>query len=384
MKKARETHHTLALAMIMKDEVDDLDRIIKNYGKYFDKIYVTVTDKKTYSELLKKFPAHNELVELSYFKWIDHFGKARLYNQKQIKTDYWMWIDLDDEIEGAEHIPAMIKYMVAKDIDAIILQYEYLRRVNLSDPGQIFWRERIIKASSKLKWRDEAVHENINVQSDTKHVVLSETIIKHRKTTDQMPASVERNRLILEKDWLHTHRALTAWHLGATLRESGDYEGAIEKLLFVAENSASKAYRFAAWQSLCECYYQTDQLDAALNAVSKCMTIDSDHPEPWYQRFAVYRAMGRHDLAMQSAETAMTKRATGELAIILGQDPSWHQYKFPFDAAQAYLSLGNIERAYELFQQVKRIAPGYIEEQSAAMGVNWNNAFKQAYKNRLK
>jgi hypothetical protein len=109
-----QTRRTLGLAMIMKDEVEDLDRIVKDYGRFFDKIYVTVTDQKTYTALRKRFPAKSATtgpVELSYFKWIDHFGKARIYNQRQVKTDYWMWIDLDDEIEGAEKLPLVLELM---------------------------------------------------------------------------------------------------------------------------------------------------------------------------------------------------------------------------------------------------------------------------------
>lgn len=385
MKMVSENHPTLGLAMIMKDEVDDLDRIIRDYGKYFDKIYVTVTDKKTYTRLLKKNlqnPTMSRELELSYFKWIDHFGKARRYNQQRIKTDYWMWIDLDDEIEGADKLYQVIEYMESKNLDTVIFQYDYVRQVRLLDPENILWRERIIKSSSKLQWRNEPIHESVNIQSDTKKEVLSQVIVKHRRTMGQMSTSVERNRLILEKEWRRKHRTLTAWHLGATLRESGDYDGAIEKFLFLAEHSANKEFRFMAWQSLCECYYQTSRYPEALNAISECMAIDSDHPSPWYQGFAVFRATAHYDLAMQSAEIALIKRAEGSRVAIMGDDPSWYQYKGPFTIAQAYLSIGNVERAYELYREVKKVAPQYIEELSLETETEWDAVFEQAYSNR--
>jgi tetratricopeptide (TPR) repeat protein len=385
IRKAQKTHHTLGLAMIMKDEIEDLDRIVKDYGKYFDKIYVTVTHKKTYTELLKKFPAINDLVELSYFKWIDHFGKARLYNQSQIKTDYWMWIDLDDEIAGAEKLGQVIEYMDTNSLDAVWFQYDYIRRVNATESGSIQWRERIIKTVSKLEWNDEAIHESIQMQSDTQFKLISESdvMVKHRRTNEQLQESWERNRLILEKEWQQNHRAITAHYQGKDFMKLADYGSAIEKFSFVTEHSENEAIRFDAWESLCECYFQTGSYTTALAAANEGMTINPDHPGPWYERFAVYEAMGDHVAALQSAETAMTKRAEGALANIVGQDPSWYEYRAPFNVARTYLSIGNVQRAYEIYVEVKNIAPEYVEEQSAVTGIQWNAVFEEARNNML-
>jgi hypothetical protein len=387
MKAIQKTRHTLGLAMIMKDEVEDLDRIINDYGKYFDKIYVTVTDRKTYTALSKRFPAKpaaDSLVELSYFKWIDHFGKARRFNQQQIKTDYWMWIDTDDEIEGAENIPSMVEYMVTNDLDVVWFLYDYVRRVNLSEPGSISWRERIVKTAPNLAWNDVAVHETLDeaIQGDIREELHSNVIIKHRKTAEQFPLSRDRNKLILEKDWLRAPNAVTGYYLGGTLTELGDYEGAIEKLSFAAEHSDIRPVKFGAWENLYECYFRTGDYNAALIAIGECIAIDPDHPGPWYKKFTVYGAMGLHDEAMQSAETAMSKRIQGNLEIV-SNDPTWYQYRGPFAVAQAYLSIGNVERAHQLYQEVKKIAPGYIDEISKATSVQWGAVFEQAYKDKL-
>jgi tetratricopeptide (TPR) repeat protein len=377
MKATQKSRPTLSLAMIMKDEIEDLDRIVKDYGQYFDKIYVTVTHQKTYDALQKSTLATQ--VELSYFKWIDHFGKARLYNQQQVKTDYWMWIDLDDEIEGAENIPQVFDHMVTNNLDVIWFQYDYVPRVNLSDPGSILWRERIIKTAPNLAWSDVAVHETLDeaIQGDIKEELLPNVMIKHRKKAEQFQVSQDRNKLILEKDWQRAPGAITGYYLGRTLGGLGDYEGAIEKLLFAAQNSEIIPVRFGAWQNICECYLKTGQYDTALAAANEVAAIDSDHPAPWYQRFAIYRAMGDYVLALQSAEIAMSKRMEGGRGLMLTQDQSLYQYKGPFDIARAYLEFGNVERAYELYQHVKKIAPEYIDEQSIASNVQWSDAFEK-------
>lgn len=378
MKKSRPT---LGLAMIMKDEIEDLERILNECGDYFDKFYITATNKKLHTALKKKIadkhPAYKQ-VELSYFEWIDHFGKARLYNHSQIKTDYWMCIDPDDEIEGAENLSAVIDYMIEKNLDATVFPYETPRRTNLSEPVTIGWRERVIRTASGLKWSDKPIHENIYIEGDTDMLVKS-VVVKHRRTAAEKLQSGDRNKKILEKAWAESPSAEIAKYLGATLMDFGDYEGAIEKMLYSAENYESNAEKFRAWKRVSDCYALLGRYDAAIVAAGECIAIDPDHPGPWYQKFTVYQAAGMHSTAMYCAENALTKRDDGELAILLGSDPSQYEYRGPFSIAQAYLSLGKVERAYELYQHVKKVAPQYIEEQSAITGTQWSDAFEQAY-----
>lgn len=374
-------HTTIGLAMIMKDEIEDFDRIIIDYAEYFDTIYVTITDKKTY-EQLKKRPDNNQKVKLSYFEWIDHFGKARIYNQKQIETDYWMWIDSDDEIEGAEGIPAIPKYMDTNNLDDVWLPYDYTRRISLTEGETATWRERVIRTGSRLKWSDDAVHENINAPGDNSENFLSNIIIKHRRTAEQQQSSMERNKKILEKEWKQRQRVPTAYYLGATYKDSGDYTAAIEKLLFVVRYDAtSPALKFKAWQLLFDCYIKTNDLEMALFATDACIAITSAHPAPWYQRFTAYRALGHDVAAMQIAEIAMSIHIDpeSELAVVLGYDPSLSQYRGPFTVAQAYLSIGGVERAYQLYSRVKEVAPQYIEELSATQKIEWSDIFEKTY-----
>jgi tetratricopeptide (TPR) repeat protein len=365
--------------MIMKDEIEDLERIVHDYGKYFDKIYVTVTNKKTYTSLQKSAIA--DLVELTYFEWIDHFGKARNYNLDQVKTDYWMWIDLDDEIEGAEKLHQVVEYMDANNLDAVWFQYDYIRHVNSSEPSAITWRERIIRTGSGLKWKDEPIHESIQFQNGAVYTRISEADVRiqHRQTAEHSLTSGERNRIILEKDWRQKPRDITAHYLGRDFLMLGDHRSAIEKYLFVTRHSKNINLRFDAWENLCECYFQIGDYPAALAAANEGMAIDPNHPGPWYERFAVYRAMGNDVEAFQSAEIALSKQIEGDhMRVSLYYDPSWYQYRAPFNVARAYLSLGNTARAYELYSEVKRIAPEYVEEQSAVTGVQWNDVFEQA------
>lgn len=365
--------------MIMKDEISDLERIICDYQQYFDKIYVTVTDKKTHDKLIKNPPKTDKL-ELSYFKWIDHFGKARLYNQKQIKTDYWMWIDLDDEIEGAENIRKVVDIMIENNLNEVWFQYDYHPQVKMTDYKAIQWRERVIRTSSKQKWRDVAVHENIDAEGNSKEEFQTGVKIIHRKTVEQGRVAHERNKRILEKEWKRTHSVPTAYYLGTTYKQEGDYDDAIDKLVYVTRYGKGVGVRFLAWQNLFECYYHMRKYVEALNTTDKCIELDPSHPAPWYNKFAAYKAMNYDQSAMQAAEIALAKRVEEGSEILVGQDASWYLYRGPFEIARAYLEIGNIDRALELYEKVRRVAPTYIDEVSAETGTDWNKVFEQACK----
>ncbi|MCA9335131.1 class I SAM-dependent methyltransferase [Candidatus Saccharibacteria bacterium] len=67
------------------------------------------------------------------------------------------------------------------------------------------------------------------------------------------------------------------------------------------------------------------------------------------------------------------------MAVLLVNDLSLYEYRGPFDVAKIYLAIGNVERAYALYSDVKKKAPQYIDDVSTENGVQWNDVFEQAY-----
>ncbi|MCA9334853.1 tetratricopeptide repeat protein, partial [Candidatus Saccharibacteria bacterium] len=293
------------------------------------------------------------------------------------------WIDLDDEIVGAEKIAGELEYMVKNNLDVIWFRYDYIPRETLSDPESLSWRERIVKNAPNLEWRDVAVHETLDesIQGEINEELRSEIIIKHRKTLDGFLKSNDRNQRILEKDWAAAPTAVTGYYLGRTLAGLGEYEDAIDKLVFAAEKSEIIPVQFESWLNLCDCYFALTKYDKALDAANKAMTIDPDHPMPWFKKFMVYQAQGMHTAAMHCAEMSLEKPVEGGRGLVLTVDLSWYQYKAPFEIARAYLAMGKNDRAYDLYKKVKDRAPQYIEELGTKMNISWDDMFEVAYNN---
>lgn len=371
--------HSLGLAMIMKDEVKDLDRIVKNYGRFFDTIYLTVTDKPTYLTLLNRQSntKNTGKIELSYFKWCDHFGKARRFNQKQIKTDYWMWIDLDDEIDRVENIPKAIELMEMNEIDAVLFKYDYLQNEH-GFSEFTSWRERIIRSGSGLRWENVACHETLNTSKKVKVEPLGDIVIKHRKTVGQMQETITRDKTLLEKDWIKQKSPRTAYYLGSCNMVEKNLNSALKLFQFAAKHSSTNELKLKSWVAVSDCYYLMKKYNLALRASNRAIHIDSGYSKPWYQKTLIYMAMNDFDKAIRCVEEAMRKKSSDYLAY--SQDPTLDSYKGLFLAAKAYLYKGDAKRAYELFSRVKEIAPFFTEQQKND-SIDWSQLFEEAYSN---
>lgn len=78
----------LGLGIIGKDEVDQIERILKNYSKYFNEIQITITNTSKLDEIKEVCDRYGAIH--SFFEWQNDFAKARNYNKALFKeSDYY-------------------------------------------------------------------------------------------------------------------------------------------------------------------------------------------------------------------------------------------------------------------------------------------------------
>jgi tetratricopeptide (TPR) repeat protein len=369
---------TLGLALIMKDEIKDLDRIIKNYGNFFDKIYVTVTDKKTYITLSKRFPTistNNILVELSYFKWIDHFGKARNYNLSQVKTDYWMWIDLDDQIINSELLPGLLEQIISDNVDAVNLAYEY----SFDQYGncvQVFWRPRILRKSKDFEWRNSAVHETISLPERSRRVNSEKISIRHLKLAQDIAASTLKYREMVIKQWQLNPQPQIALYVGNAYVIEQKFAEALEVFTYITEQG-NRDQKIEAYLSIAQIYFYRRSYKAALEAVNHAFVIYKNYVEALYLKVLIYMALGEYEKAKKEADILLSLPDPVDGSI--SYDPSKLTYKGYFLAARAHLYSGSVARAYELFKRAQQLSPDYIKTESNEY--DWTEVFESVHKN---
>lgn len=131
----------IALTVIVKNEVKDLDRCLKSaYGKV-DAIYVAITNtgkRLALEEIIAKYDGKAFLHE-----WKDDYAEARNFIMSQVPKDYEyvMYLDADDTLEGDIDEPTT---------DAIYVPYHV---------GDLeFSTIRIVKNNGSWRWKGR-VHE---------------------------------------------------------------------------------------------------------------------------------------------------------------------------------------------------------------------------------
>lgn len=359
---------SLGLAVIT-NELEETKKLLEKYYSYFDKFFITVADKdkKVYDELAK---LNNDKVELSYFEWVGHFGKARIYNQEQVTTDFWAWIDCDDEITNPENLKQLVNDMVRDNVDIMFMNYDYYQ----NDQGEQqanHWRERIIRTDSDCKWESVPCHETIPARGIAANTLLCQ--VRHHKPLDLMLHSMDRNQILLEKDWEINKDPRTAYYLGMTYQYHQQFDDAIKMFNFMIDNGGWDEQKIAALNMIAQCYFALQDFEKALDACDKALRLDPAHPDAYYHKVMIYANTQQYDKAVQWADIAVTKNVNPNSMQLI--DPTKYTYKGLFLAAQANLLLGQADKAFEFYNKVASIAPQFIQQISAETGVDWATMF---------
>ena len=122
----------IALCVIVKPDKNEAKLLYRlfaheNLYKMVDGIFVTITGKKGQSvecENIIKEAGGN----ISYFKWVNDFAKARNFNFSQPGKEYdWiMWADADDIVLGVENIRNVVNnYSKTQEVEALAWDYLY-------------------------------------------------------------------------------------------------------------------------------------------------------------------------------------------------------------------------------------------------------------------
>lgn len=208
---------TLGLSMIVKDETDSLIKLVDSIKDvHFDQKVAVCTSRENgeTEKLLEQLG-----FKVSSFKWIDDFSAARNFSKSYIDTDWMMWLDADDTLEGAEHIIIEIEAAERAGANAIFADYVY-------DTNCPIYRERIVK-TKEFEWRG-ILHEALYSLGEQRVHHSSKFRVNHDHSLNSDKERTERNLRLSGKAYLETPSAQSCHAYGQSLYESGNYKYAIE------------------------------------------------------------------------------------------------------------------------------------------------------------
>ena len=195
-----KTRPTIALCLIMKDEMFHLKDMLKSVENCFDEIHIVDTGSTDGSlEFVRSYEASQVAgapIFVKEFKWIDDFAAARNYSMDGVTTDYVMWMDLDDRMsDRAEFIKWRNEVMMLADYWMAPYYYSFDEKGN---PNCTFIRERVINNKKKFAW-EYAIHEGMIAKEPVHAQYVKNWHIKHARTKEDYEKDFSRNVSILEK-----------------------------------------------------------------------------------------------------------------------------------------------------------------------------------------
>lgn len=377
---------SLGLCLIAK-EYSEVERIVRLYGSFFDKIYIQLNGGG------KKPAKVPENVHLSTFAWVNDFSKARNALLKEVETDFWMWIDTDDDIVNPEGLREILKNM-GSEVDAVYLEYIYGYNEQ-REPIAVHWRERVVRTSHPFEWKGP-VHETLISEQSPVLVQDSSVTIKHAyKGEEDFMKSALRNHEIMEKavkDGDEDPRLL--YYLGRSYFMLKSYSEAAQTLLIYTDLSGWDEQKYDAWCKIADCLLLMDEQDRAVNSIWEAIKLNPTHPEAYLKLGDLYLHLERpvHAIHWLKVGKALPQPQTLEIV-----DPTLYTYRPLISLALAHFGQAKVNEAKRFIDEAAKFKPktpmfesafkyittAYLEEQSIKQAA-WLGKFAEQQGNLQK
>ncbi len=290
----QKKHHTLSLAVIVKNEEVHLPTLMETARIYADEIVIVDTGStdKT-KEIARKYTD-----KIFDFGWVDDFSKARNFGLEKCTSDFIIWLDADDMIpkETAE----MLNDLKSKPIewDVLYLPYVYARNAE----GQITLsqvRERIFRNNKGLAF-EFPIHECLKYVGELKFEHRNDIKIIHNKIVASEP-SVTRNLRILSKA-VETEEYKNNVRIWSYLAQESDAQkGAVyyEHILNTMCGNVDKIWHSQTMVHYLRKLITLQRYDEALEAGGKAIAYYPLWREPFFYTAHVYFYTARYKEALK-------------------------------------------------------------------------------------
>jgi tetratricopeptide (TPR) repeat protein len=276
---------TVALSMIVKDEVEAVESLVRDALPYFNQVNLVVSDKpsanklKKLAEELNRQAPEGRSVNVKWREWNNRFDEARNVAMGMCTTDFFFWLDADDSFDF-KAIPQLKAIADENNIDAIFLPYNYAQDERGNSITR-HWRERLVRLGRGYEWRGW-VHETC-ITDDPKAITHKvEAEVTHHNSPEHARASYERNHAILAVAYDETKDPRYLHYLGMSFFTRKEYDKAAELLSEYLKVGGSVEDTYRSLGILSECAYFLGQLDLALEYAAKCATLKPEYPMAYW------------------------------------------------------------------------------------------------------
>lgn len=269
---------TVSLTMIVKDEVKQITDMLYNEEAIlaFDKIILVVSDKPSANKLSKLFDTFSN-VTVKWREWTNKFDEARNYAQSLVTTDYWFWIDADDQFDFSV-IPRLVQIADENGFDQILLPYNYAQNEQ-GDCVAFHWRERLMRTSHPFVWKGWVHETPISNLPFKAHRVNAPVI--HTNSNEHTQESLERNHAILLAATAESDDPRYQLYLGTSHYSLKNYGEAIEILDKFIKVSGNTEDVYRALLCMSECAMKLKRPNVAMQYAMQAAAQIPEYPQAY-------------------------------------------------------------------------------------------------------
>lgn len=286
-----------------------------------------------------------------------HFANARQQSFELCRPDtaWWMWLDADDVVRGAEKLPELIAHL-GPEVAGVWLDYHYSQTPN-GKTATLFQRERIVRKEVGWAWQHR-VHEVLAPKDrPTEHVNWTSTreiSVVHQGEGHDTAGSAKRNILLLEIDLEADPQDMRAlFYLGNQYFALGEFAEAAH--YYERATASDNVYqRWQTWVYLSYTYEKLGNGGGAVEAAHHALETVPFHPEPYYRLAALSCLRGD----TQACEFwTMLGDQREEAPFFAFKNPMDRPFNARITLAQAYGNDGQISKARQQLERAAAVVP---------------------------
>lgn len=366
---------TIGLCLIIKNEKENLERLIGSVRDCVDVVYMTDTGSTDGSieEMKRVCKLHSLQLKVSKFEWVNNFSKARNFNFSQAKTDWILWLDGDDEFEvlEGEGLRELIANVELQGGTGVNMEYKYVSD-EIDESINSHAKLRVVK-NGLYSWTHKdagevPIHENlfpIN-EEQTKEFFTKELRVRHHFGEGQAEESKQRNVKILkelEKLEGDDPDPRTVFLLGREL-STVDPEESVGYLKRFIRMEGLEGEMLHASFMIAKYYEKQGRFKEQLKWAIRGIGFHALHPLGYVASAEAYRNMGMWDEVIDMCEQSLKKK------IQVNENIAFSEYILKkiasLELANAYNEVGRHEDAEAVIKEISKKLPE--KEQLQAQG----------------